>query len=313
MRSSRSASRTTANSPGTSEMISAWMLAARPATLWAGVAPVLVAAALATADGVFDWMRFAVTVVAALAIQVGVNFANDVADAARGADNADRIGPTRAVASGLLTARQMWWGVVVAFGVAVLCGIYLIAVAGPVIAVIGIASLLAALGYTNGPSPYGYRGLGELFVFVFFGLVATAGARYVFDRTAPLDAWLSGIVMGLLATAILVANNVRDIETDGATGKDTLVVRVGRAGGVAIYAACLAGALAVILLAVASGWLPIATLIAVAGIPLALPLIGTIRRETAGPPLIGVLKGTARLQLLVAALLSGGVLLDHYL
>ena len=287
-----------------------WVLAARPATLWAGVAPVLVAGALAARDDVFSWTRFVVTLVAAIAIQVGVNFANDVADAAKGADTAARIGPTRAVAAGLISPRQMWAGIVVAFALAGICGLYLISVAGPIIAVIGIASIVAALGYTNGPAPYGYRGLGEVFVFVFFGLVATAGARFVFDRSAPIDAWLAGIVMGLLAAAILLANNVRDIETDAASGKETLVVKVGRAAGVAIYGYTLAGAYAVIVLAVASGWFPLWTLASLATIPLARPLVRTIRTEAEGPPLIAVLKGTARLQVLVAALLSAGLLFE---
>lgn len=294
-------------------MIRAWMMAARPATLWAAVAPVAVAGSLAVRDGVFEWVRFTVTLLAAIAIQIGVNFANDVADAAKGADTADRIGPTRAVAAGLITARQMWTGVVVAFGLAAAGGVYLIAVAGPVIAVIGVASIIAALGYTNGPNPYGYRGMGEAFVFVFFGLVATVGARFVFDRTAPIDAWLSGIVMGLLATAILLANNVRDIETDTTAGKETLVVKVGRTGGVAIYSAAVAGAYAVVLLAVASGWLPAWALLALITLPMAIPLLRIIRNEVTGPPLIAVLKGTARLQLLVGLLISSGVLLDHYL
>jgi 1,4-dihydroxy-2-naphthoate octaprenyltransferase len=294
-------------------MLSSWLLAARPATLWAGVAPVLVAGALAARDGVFSWPHLLVTLLAATAIQVGVNFANDVADAAKGADTAERIGPARAVASGLITARQMWFGIGIAFAVAAAGGIYLINVAGPAIAVIGIASIIAALGYTNGPSPYGYRGLGEAFVFVFFGLVATVGARYVFDRTAPIEAWLAGIVMGLLATAILLANNVRDIETDAAAGKETLVVKVGRQGGVAIYSAAVAGAYAVIVLATLSGWLPLLALLCLVTIPLAVPLVRTIRTETAGPPLIGVLKGTARLQLLVALTLSAAILLDHAL
>ncbi len=294
-------------------MLGAWTLAARPATLWAAVAPLLIAGSLAARDDVFEWVRFLVAMLGAIAIQIGVNFANDVADAAKGADTAARIGPTRAVASGLLTSRQMWTGVVAAFGVAALCGVYLIAVAGWVIAIIGVASILAALGYTNGPNPYGYRGLGEAFVFVFFGLVATVGARYVFDRTAPLDAWLAGTAMGLLATAILLANNVRDIETDAMSGKQTLVVRVGRQGGVAIYNAAVAGAYAVVLLAVASGWLAAWTLISLATIPLAVPLMRTLRKETSGPPLIAVLKGTARLQLLVGILISAGVLLDRYL
>lgn len=288
-------------------------MAARPATLWAGAAPVLVAAALATNDGVFEWVRFLVTLLAAIAIQIGVNFANDVADAAKGADNEHRIGPTRAVAAGLITAKQMWIGVGVAFGLAAICGIYLIVVAGPVIAIIGIASIAAALGYTNGPNPYGYRGLGEAFVFIFFGLVATVGARFVYDRTAPLDAWLCGVAMGLLAAAILVANNVRDIETDAAAGKETLVVRVGRRGGVALFESAVAGAYAVVLLTVGSGWLPAWAMLSWLTAPIAIPLVRTIRTETTGPPLIGVLKGTARLQLLFAVLLSAGILTDHYL
>lgn len=268
------------------------------------------AGALASRDGVFSWTRFLVTLLGSIAIQVGVNFANDVADAAKGADSSARIGPTRAVASGLISSRQMWIGIVVAFGVAVGTGIYLISVAGPLIAVIGVASIVAALGYTNGPSPYGYRGWGEAFVFIFFGLVATVGARFVFDRTMPIGAWLAGIVMGLLATAILLANNIRDIETDAAAGKETLVVRVGREGGVAIFSACVAGAFAVVMLAVATDWLPLWTSLSLLSIPLAVPLIRTIRTETMGPPLIGVLKGTARLQLVVALLLCAGILLD---
>ena len=289
-----------------------WILAARPATLWAAVAPVIIAAAMAVSSGVFDWTRLLVTLGAAVAIQVGVNFANDVADAAKGADTAARIGPQRAVASGLISPRQMWIGIGIAFGIAALAGIYLISVAGWVIALIGVASVVAALGYTNGPSPYGYRGLGEAFVFVFFGLVATVGARYVFDRTAPLEAWLAGIVMGLLATAILLANNVRDVDTDRAAGKETLVVRVGRDGGVAMYSAAVVGAFAVIMLAVASGWFPIAAAVSVVALPAAVPLVRTIRAESTGPPLIGVLKGTARLQIVVAALLAAGWLVDHY-
>ncbi len=291
-------------------MIHSWLLAARPATLWAGVAPVLVAGALANRDEVFSWPRFLVTLLGSIAIQIGVNFANDVADAAKGADTSARIGPTRAVASGLISARQMWIGIGVAFGIAAGTGVYLISVAGPVIAVIGVASIVAARGYTNGPSPYGYRGWGEAFVFVFFGLVATVGARFVFDRTMPIGAWLAGIVMGLLATAILLANNIRDIETDAAAGKETLVVRLGREGGIAIFSASVAGAYAVILLAVGTDWLPLWTAISLLSLPLAVPLVRTIRTETEGPPLIGVLKGTARLQLVVALLLCAGILLD---
>ena len=166
----------------------AWLLAARPPTLLAAVAPVLVGSGLAVDDGVFRLDVFVVTLVTAVLLNIGVNFANDASDAARGADTPDRIGPPRAVAGGLITERAMWRGVAVVFGLAVTGGVYLTAVAGPWIVVIGVASIAAALGYTGGPVPYGYRALGEVFVFVFFGLVATVGSRFVHDSTAPADA-----------------------------------------------------------------------------------------------------------------------------
>ena len=166
-----------------------WVLAARPATLTAAVGPVLVGSTLAAADDAFRLDAFLVILFAALAIQVGVNFANDLADAARGADTEDRVGPQRAVASGLLTPGQMKRGIATAFGSAALAGLYLIWLGGWVILVIGVVSIIAAIGYTSGPVPYGYYGLGEVFVFVFFGLAATVGTRYVYDRAAPADAW----------------------------------------------------------------------------------------------------------------------------
>ncbi len=292
----------------TSSPSAAWLLAARPQTLPAAAAPVIVAAALAAADGVFRWDRFTVTLLAAVAIQVGVNFANDLADAQRGADTADRIGPTRAVASGLIAPSQMRTGIAVAFGIATILGAYLVAVAGWVIAVIGVASVVAALGYTGGPAPYGYRGLGELFVFVFFGLVATVGARYVYDRTGPTDAWIAGVAMGALATAILVANNLRDIDTDRAAHKRTLAVRLGRGRTRVLYAGLLAAAYATVAAGVVVGSLPPATLSVLLTAPLAVGLARTASTTDAGPPLIGVLVGTARLQLLFAMVLTAAVL-----
>ncbi len=286
-----------------------WVLAARPPTLWAAVAPVVVGTALAVRDAVFRWDGFGVTLFAALCIQVGVNFANDVADAGRGVDDAGRIGPTRAVATGLLSAPQMWTGVAVAFGLAAAAGLYLTWLAGPWILVIGAASLLAALGYTNGPVPYGYRGLGEVFVFVFFGLVATVGTRFVFDRTAPPAAWFAGVVMGALATAILVANNVRDIDSDRRTGKRTLAVALGRGPARVLYAAVLGVPFLTVVVAVLAGVFPAWTLLALGAILLAVPLVRVLATETAGPPLIGVLQGTARLQIVVAGLLAIGLVL----
>jgi 1,4-dihydroxy-2-naphthoate octaprenyltransferase len=221
--------------------VQAWLLAARPPTLWAAVAPVLVGGGLAADDGVFRWDVFVVTMAASVLINVGVNFANDASDARRGVDNAERIGPTRAVASGLIPARTMWGGVAAAFALASACGIYLTTVAGWPILAIGVASLLAALGYTGGPFPYGYRGLGEVFVFLFFGLVATVGSRFAHDATAPLDAWLLAIPVGMLVTAILVANNVRDIDTDRTMGKRTLAVMLGRPATRHLYAVLVLG------------------------------------------------------------------------
>ncbi len=286
-----------------------WVVAARLPTLWAATAPVVVGTALAVRDEVFRWDGFLVTLFGALCIQIGVNFANDVADAGRGVDNERRIGPRRAVATGLLTARQMWGGITIAFGLAAVAGLYLVFLAGPWILVIGAASVLAALGYTNGPVPYGYRGLGELSVFVFFGLVATVGTRFVFDRTTPAPAWYAGIAMGALASAILIANNVRDIDNDRATGKRTLVVMLGRRAAQGLYVAAIVAPFATIVVAVAAGAFPAATLAAMAAIPLAIPLTRVLWTETAGPPLIGVLTGTARLQIVVAVLLAIGLML----
>ncbi|HSR15404.1 MAG TPA: 1,4-dihydroxy-2-naphthoate octaprenyltransferase, partial [Gemmatimonadales bacterium] len=163
-----------------------WLMAARPPTLWAAVTPVLVGAGLARGDGVLRWDALVAALPTAVLINIAVNFANDASDARRGADGAERIGPARTVASGLIDERTMWRGVAVVLALAVGGGIYLTVIAGWVVAAIGTASIVAALGYTGGPAPYGYRGLGEVFVFVFFGLAATVGSRYIHDQTAPL-------------------------------------------------------------------------------------------------------------------------------
>lgn len=261
---------------------------------------------MAVGDDVFRADLFLVVAMAALAIQVGVNFANDVADASRGADNEARIGPTRAVSSGFITPGEMWRGVVVAFGFAAICGLYLAWQADPLVLLIGLVSLIAALGYTNGPIPYGYYGLGELFVFIFFGLVATVGTRFVYDGSTPSEAWIGGVVMGLLAAAILVANNIRDLDTDRDVGKRTLAVIIGRQKARFLYTAMLAAAFVIPPAAVAGGVFPIATLLVMLAVPLSIGPVRAIWTATAGPPLIGALKSTARLQLAVALLLAVG-------
>jgi len=286
-----------------------WLMAARPPTLIAAVAPVLVGGGLAAGDGAFRWDVFAMTLVAAVLINIGVNFANDVSDAHRGTDMEARIGPARAVAGGLISAGAMWIGVAVSFGLAAAAGVYLATVAGWPILAIGAASLIAALGYTGGPFPYGYRGLGEVFVFIFFGLAATVGSRFAHDSSAPLDAWLLAIPIGMLVTAILVANNVRDIETDRIAGKRTLAVILGRPVTRHLYAALMLGAFLLITGFAAFRWTPATTAIAVAAAPLAISPVRTVYRETAGPALIGALQRNAGLHLIVGALLGLGAAL----
>jgi len=312
MRSSKSATRTTQGSRGTSEPVSdaprnPWVMAARPATLWAAVGPVLIGASSAWRDNEWALLPFVVVLFAALAIQVGVNYANDLADAQTGADTESRIGPRRAVASGVISMSDMKRGIAVAFGLAGLAGVYLIWYAGWPIFVIGLVSIIAALGYTNGPIPYGYYGLGELFVFIFFGLVATAGTRYVFSPSVPAAVWTGGVVMGLLAAAILQANNIRDIDTDRDAGKRTLAVMIGRDRARTLFATTIIVAFLTIGFGSLVGWLPFMCLIALIVAPLSIPLITTVYAETSGPPLIGVLKGTAQLELFTGLLLALGI------
>lgn len=281
-----------------------WWLAARPRTLPAAIAPVLVGSGLAAHDGVFRTDAAAAAMVGAVAIQVAANFANDASDAARGVDTPARIGPRRMVASGEIDARAMWTGVVLALAVALVAGVYLILIAGWVVAAIGVASVLAMLTYVGGPIPYGYRGLGEAFVFVFFGLVATVGTRYVHHQPAPASAWWLGTTMGALAASILVANNLRDIETDAAGGKRTLAVMLGRERTRRLYAGLLVGSFVVLLVGAVASITPPLTGLAITLFFLTGPLIGAVRTRTDGPGLIGVLAGTARLQFLVALVVA---------
>jgi 1,4-dihydroxy-2-naphthoate octaprenyltransferase len=274
--------------------------------LWAAVVPVLVGSGLAWGDGAYRWDAFGAALLGAVAIQIAANFVNDIFDARKGADTEARIGPTRVVASGLLSERTVWSGTFLVVAVAVAAGAYLIAIAGWIIAAIGISSLLAMLGYVGGPKPYGYFGLGEAFVFVFFGVVATVGARYVHDMAAPIDAWLLSLPIGFLITAILVANNVRDIDTDRDAGKNTLAVYLGRDRTQALFAGLIWGAFTTILIFGVFEWTPRWTLLALSTTPLAVPIVRTVYRETQGPPLIRALKGVARLQLLVGILLAFG-------
>jgi 1,4-dihydroxy-2-naphthoate octaprenyltransferase len=284
--------------------------ASRPRTLPAGAAPVFVGTALAGYDGHFHLLRFLAALISALCIQVGTNLANDYSDARRGADTEDRLGPVRVTAGGLVPPRQVLIGTYVVFGVALLFGLYLVVVSGWQLLVIGLASIAAGVLYTGGPRPYGYEGLGEIFVFLFFGVVAVAGSFFVQTGTVDWEAFALAVPVGLLASAILVVNNVRDIDTDRRAGKRTLAVRLGRQRTRQMYAAMLALAYLTVAVVTAvhfTAWLllPLLTL------PLAARLRATVAAHADGPTLNGVLAGTGQLQLLFCVLLSAGLLLSQ--
>jgi 1,4-dihydroxy-2-naphthoate octaprenyltransferase len=283
-------------------------MAARLRTLPAAVAPVFVGTALAGHDGEFDVFAFLAALLGALFIQVGTNLSNDYSDARRGADTEDRLGPVRVTAGGLVPPRQVLIATYVTFGLAVVCGIYLIAKAGPVLLLIGGASILAGVLYTGGPRPYGYEGLGEVFVFLFFGVVAVTGSYFVQVEDLAWQAFVAAVPVGLLASAILVVNNVRDLETDRRASKRTLAVRLGRARTRVLYVAMLAGAYVslVPLVAGVSPWV----LLPLLSVPLALRLAAIVRTRTDGPSLNGALAGTGMLQLVFCVLLSAGMLLS---
>ena len=261
-------------------------------------------------DGAFRWDVLVVTMLAALAIQIGVNFANDVADAAKGADTDERIGPTRTVAAGLINPNEMWRGIALVFGFSAVCGIYLATVAGPIIIMIGVASFIAALGYTNGPVPYGYYGLGEVFVFVFFGLVATVGTRFAYDGSIEAGAWESGVIMGMLASAILVANNVRDLDTDRTAGKRTLAVILGRRLTRVLYGLLMVVPHAVVVGAVIAETFALPPLLTLVSLPLAYPPVAAVSTHEDGPTLIQALKDTGRYQLAFAVILAAAIALS---
>jgi 1,4-dihydroxy-2-naphthoate octaprenyltransferase len=282
-------------------------MAARPKTLPAAVAPVLVGTALAFHDNAFGLLPALAALLGALLLQIGSNFANDYFDFFKGADTADRLGPVRVTASGLITPGQLRWGMVVVFGLAVLDGLYLVQVGGWPILAVGVASILAAILYTGGPFPFGYYGLGDLFVFIFFGLVAVCGTYYVQALTLTWPVVVAAIPPGLLITAILVVNNLRDIETDAKAGKRTLAVMLGRAGTRREYGLLLILAyLLPLFLWVGHDYSP-AVLLCWVTLPLAYKSLREENRKLDGPSLNAALAGTARLSLIFSLLLAVGL------
>jgi 1,4-dihydroxy-2-naphthoate polyprenyltransferase len=288
-----------------------WLMAARPRTLPAAIAPVLVGTALAGFGHVFHPLRFLAALLGAVFIQVGTNLSNDYSDARRGADAEDRLGPVRVTAGGLVPPRQVLIATYVSFGLAVLAGVYLIVVAGWLLLVIGAASILAGVLYTGGPRPYGYEGLGELFVFLFFGVVAVAGSFFVQVKHLHWEAFALSVPVGLLAAAILVVNNIRDIDSDRRASKRTLAVRLGRTRTRWLFAGTvyLAFLLAPVtwIFGPVKPWVMLTWL----ALPLAAALVRIVRTRTDGPSLNGALARSGMLQLAFCVLLSAGLLLSR--
>jgi 1,4-dihydroxy-2-naphthoate polyprenyltransferase len=291
-----------------------WWLGARPRTLGIGLVPVLVGTAAA---GHVVWWRFGAAVAVAAGLQVGVNFANDYFDGVRGVDTHERLGPARLTQSGAASPRAVLTAALLALGTAAVAGLALaIATRPALVLVVGALALIAALGYSGGPRPYAGLGLGELMVFAFFGLMATCGTAYVMVETVPAAAWWTGVVMGLFAVAVLLANNLRDIPTDGASGKRTLAVRLGDRRTRLLYRACTACAFATIVIGVLvfilsdraglTQW----GLFGLAAWPLAIRPIEAAGTAT-GRDLIPVLTGTAATHAACGSLIALGLALSH--
>jgi 1,4-dihydroxy-2-naphthoate polyprenyltransferase len=299
---------TVLGSPANVAPHSAWLLAIRPKTLPAAISPVLVGCAVAWAEGEFDLVACLAAFAVALLLQIGANLANDVADFRQGADTQERLGPLRVTQGGLIPPRHIVMATVAVLTAAVAPGLYLIWRGGLVLAVLGLLAIVAAVTYTAGPKPFGYLGLGEPFVFFFFGPVAVVGTAFVMTHHISRLALLASISMGCLVTAILVVNNLRDIDTDRVAGKRTLAVRIGREATRWEYTGLIAVAYAMPLVMWASGMSQPGPLLAWATAPLAILLVRQIW-QVAGRALNPVLGGTARLCLWFAITFGIGVIL----
>ena len=286
-----------------------WVLGARPRTLPAAVVPVAVGTAVAVgqADGGIVWWRAGAALVVALALQVATNYVNDYADGQRGTDTG-RVGPVRLVGSGMATASEVKRAALAAFAAAGVAGLALAVAVGPELLAVGAVSMLAGWAYTGGPRPYAYLGLGEVFVFVFFGLVATAGSTYVQLERLPALALVASVPPGLASVALLVVNNLRDIPTDRTAGKRTVAVRLGDARTRALYQALVVGVLlGIVAVGLRRPW----ALLALAGAAAWWPAVRAVRQGASGPHLIPVLGATGRAQLVTGLLLAAGLALDR--
>lgn len=285
------------------------MLATRPRTLPAAVAPVLVGTAMAIADRQFALLPAIAALTVALLLQIGVNLANDYFDYVKGVDTQERIGPPRVTQSGLIPAKQVRTGIIVAIFLSTIPGLYLASVGGWPVIMIGLFCFVAALAYSGGPFPLASHGLGDLFVFLFFGLVAVCGTYYVQALQLTPMVWLMGIIQGLLITAILVVNNLRDIQTDRRSGKRTLAVMIGERGSRIEYLLLLATAYTIPMILWLSGRHSVWVILPLFSLPLAISITRLIWKSAGDPVLNQALASTAKLVLLYSCLLSIGLIL----
>lgn len=285
------------NQPGTLSISQRWMLAIRPKTLTAAIAPVILGWGVAATTGKFLWGPALAALLTSIMIQIGTNLVNDVVDFSKGADTDARTGPVRVTQTGLLTPRQVWGGVILSFGLAVVAGLYLAWVAGWPVLVIGALCLLSGIAYTAGPYPLAYNGLGDLFVFLFFGFAAVGGTVFVVSSQVPPQTWFAATAAGALTVNILVVNNIRDIETDRKAGRKNLPVVLGRRAAEWEFALMLVAAYAVppilVCKQLSSPWILLSALT----FPQALNLWGILRSGRSGPELNPILGKTAQLLL----------------
>jgi 1,4-dihydroxy-2-naphthoate octaprenyltransferase len=285
-----------------------WWLAIRPKTLPAAASGVVMGCALAWYDHAFQWVPALAALTVALLLQIGSNVANDVFDFERGADTAERQGPTRVTQAGLLTPAQVKRGMWAIFGLAALCGLYLMFLRGWVVVAIGLAAIFSAIAYTGGPFPLGYYGLGDVFVFIFFGLAAVAGTYFVQVGSVSVAAWWMSVPIGLIVTAILVVNNLRDIENDRKAGKHTLAVRLGERGTRLECLVCMVIAYLVLPLAVLLRIVPWTALLAWGSLPFAIRSTRTVFTQK-GSPLNAALAGTGQTAFVFSLLFWVGLVL----
>lgn len=288
--------------------VKTWLMAIRVPTLPAAVVPVLVGSATALADGFFRPLAFVAALLASLLIQIGTNLANDYFDHAKGADTEERLGPVRVTQSGLIPPATVRNAMILCFALAALCGVYLIYVGGWPILLIGVLSIAAGVLYTGGPFPLGYNGLGDVFTFVFFGVVAVMGTDYLHTGQFRGVAFLASLPVAMLVTAIIVVNNLRDAPTDRKAGKRTLAVIFGERFARTEYALLVIGAFLILPVVWMWGGASPFSMLAWLSAPLAMPLLDTVGKAH-GKTLNAALRGTARLHMLFGALLALGLLI----